>query len=173
VIVVADGSGGSPRGAHAAETVIGLIRRSVASDQLDAVEVLRECDLRIARSGSGGETTAVVTIVSEGGIIGASVGDSEAWLLDANSVVDLTASHIRKPLIGTGHVEPIPFVHGPLSATLLLGSDGLFKYGNVARIREIASANDIDEIPERLVASVRLRSGSLQDDTTAIVCRRL
>jgi serine/threonine protein phosphatase PrpC len=127
--------------------------------------------VRLAQSGLGGETTGVVAVIDEDGIIGASVGDSAAWIVDATRHVDLTRRQIRKPLIGSGAALPVPFGHGPLNGTLLVASDGLFKYGNAARIQEIASANEPDAALERLIESVRLRSGQLQDDVAVAICR--
>jgi PPM family protein phosphatase len=175
VIAVADGAGGSRRGAEAAEAVLTVVNeRNEAAGSLDLLELLRDCDIALAQEGRGGETTAVVVIVDERGVTGASVGDSGAWLVDdVASHVELTRHQVRKPLIGTGEAVPVPFGCGPLAATLLIATDGLLKYGNVARIREIATSPEIDQIPDRLIASVRLRSGALQDDTTVAICRRV
>jgi len=172
VLVVADGAGGSGRGAHAADVLLNLLRERSDAGTLDVVDALRDCDLALARESMGGESTAVVAVVDERGIMGASVGDSAAWLVEPTGHIDLTQHQVRKPLIGSGQAVPVPFGCGPLRATLLLGTDGLFKYGNSAQLRQIAAALDIEAIAERLVGSVRLRSGALQDDTTVVLCRR-
>jgi hypothetical protein len=39
-----------------------------------------------------------------------------------------------------------------------------------ALIAQIAISPDIDTIAERLIACVRLPSGTLHDDTTAVIC---
>jgi serine/threonine protein phosphatase PrpC len=174
VIAVADGAGGSGRGAHAAEAVLKLMieRCDAGAGNLDVVDALRDCDLVLAREAAGGETTAVAAIIDERGVVGASVGDSAAWIVEPTSHTDLTQHQVRKPLVGSGQAVPVPFGSGPLKGTLLLGTDGLFKYGNAAQVRQIAMAPDIETIPERLIGSVRLRSGALQDDTTVVLCRR-
>jgi serine/threonine protein phosphatase PrpC len=171
VLAVADGAGGSGEGAHAAEAVVDRLRASADRADFDVAEFLSECDHALAREGSGGETTAVVIVVDESGIRGASVGDSQAWIIAANQIFDLTERQVRRPFIGTGGVTPIAFSRGRLDGTLLLGTDGLFNYASVDRIRKIAAAEDFDGIPTRLIDCVRLRSGALQDDVTAIVCR--
>ena len=173
VIAVADGAGGSGRGAEAATAVMSLITERSNGGVLDVVELLRDCDFALAREGRGGETTAVVAVVDEKGVTGASVGDSGAWLVEAETHVDLSRHQVRKPLIGSGEAVPIPFGYGPLAGTLLIATDGLLKYGNAARIRQIVSSSETEAIPERLIASVRLRSGTLQDDTTVAICRRV
>jgi serine/threonine protein phosphatase PrpC len=172
VVVVADGAGGSPRGARAAEIVVKLVCERSEVALFDPVDVLRECDEMLARDGRGGETTAVFAMVDASGIKGASVGDSGAWLVDTKTHVDLTCDQIRKPLVGSGEALPVSFRAGPLTSTLLIATDGLLKYASAARIRELASAANIESIPEHPIASVRLRSGCLQDDTTVVVCRR-
>ena len=139
---------------------------------IDLVGLLRDCDLELLRQGRGGETTAVVAVVDENGINGASVGDSGAWLVESAMHVDLTRQQLRKPLIGSGEAVPVPFGTGPIAGTLLVATDGLLKYGNAARIRQILSTSEFDEGPRLLIDSVRLRSGGLQDDTTVVICRR-
>jgi serine/threonine protein phosphatase PrpC len=113
----------------------------------------------------------VVAILDENGVTGASVGDSEAWLVEPATHVALTEHQARKPLIGTGQAIPTSFASGRLAATLLVGTDGLFKYSSAARIRHIATQVDLDSVPDALIASALLRSGALQDDATVIACR--
>jgi serine/threonine protein phosphatase PrpC len=173
VIAVADGAGGTGRGAEAATFLVHKVSERSRDGTFEAVELLRACDIHLAHGGSGGETTAVVAVVDQNGIIGASVGDSGAWIVDATTYVDLTRGQVRKPLIGSGAAVPVPFTFGPLSGTLLVASDGLFKYGNAARIREITSTSELDTVPERLIDSVRLRSGRLQDDVAVAICRSI
>ena len=170
VVAVADGAGGTGRGAEAATFLVLMVKES---REFEAVELLRACDLQLAHGGSGEETTAVVAVVDEKGIVGASVGDSGAWIVDPATHVDLTRGQVRKPLIGSGAAVPVHFAFGPLDGTLLVASDGLFKYGNAARIRELASASELDTVAERLIDSVRLRSGRLQDDVAVAICRSM
>jgi len=86
-----------------------------------------------------GETTGVVVAVSEQGIVGASVGDSAAWLIGKDGFDNLTAAQLHKPLIGSGRAKPVSFERNALGEqVLLLGSDGLVKYAPPERICGIA-----------------------------------
>jgi PPM family protein phosphatase len=171
VVLVADGAGGTPRGAEAAETVLTRGRAWAAGGALtDAVGLLAACDRAICSGGSGGETTAVIAVLDASGVTGASVGDSGAWMVSPTWEVDLTGSQVRKPLVGSGGVVPVAFTHGA-GGTLVVATDGLFKYASAVEIRRIACGEPLDDVPARLVDSVRLRSGRLQDDTTVVVCR--
>ena len=51
----------------------------------------------------------MITALSADGILGASVGDSGAWLVAPDGVLDLTAHQRRKPFPGTGMAVPVPF----------------------------------------------------------------
>ncbi|HEX4460525.1 MAG TPA: serine/threonine protein phosphatase [Polyangia bacterium] len=170
VLVVADGAGGSGRGADAAESIVALVRKRSATGPFDAAALLREADAALAPT--GGESTAVIVTVDDRGISGASVGDSAAWIVDGAGYVDLTERQRRKPLVGSGRAQPSPFHAPPLTGTLLLGTDGLFKYAPPSLIRQIATDFAFATIADRLIASVRLPSGVLHDDTTIAICRR-
>jgi PPM family protein phosphatase len=115
----------------------------------------------------------VVVALSPAGIVGASVGDSGAWLVTPQGSADLTENQRQKPFLGTGAAIPVPFKARRLDGTLLLASDGLFKYADWERIAEIARETDIQQAAGHLVDLVRLRSGSLPDDVSVILCRPL
>jgi serine/threonine protein phosphatase PrpC len=173
VLVVADGAGGTGGASRAADAVILIVREAVAcarGRRLDAAALIGMADRRVASSAASGLTTAVIAVVSGTSIAGASVGDSGAWLVGLHDHVDLTAGQVRNPLIGSGAVVPKSFA-ATLSGTLLLATDGLLKYAACDRIRAAARHSDIELVPERLVALVRLRSGALQDDVGVLVCR--
>src|SRR6186997_2050497 len=88
VIVVADGAGGVGSGDIAAEAVLREIEpdlpRIHSADEW--ADTLRQIDCRI----SPGESTAVVVDVRPYGIAGASVGDSEAWIIKDGKITNLT-----------------------------------------------------------------------------------
>jgi len=77
--------------------------------QADCERVLTELDEVVAANNAAGETTAVAAIVSSAGIVGASVGDSGAWLVNGTVIDDLTMNQVCKPFIGTGAAIPIGF----------------------------------------------------------------
>ena len=64
---------------------------------------------------------------------------------------------------------------GPVrfDGTLIVGSDGLFKYTSVDAIRTHCDADSADEIARSLIDLVKLPSGDFHDDTTVAVCRYL
>src|SRR5689334_8010615 len=107
VIALADGAGGTSGGARAATAVIDRVG-TVASHAYDWQMLLAELDH--TQIGFG-QTTAVVLWLTHDKIIGASAGDSAAWIVRDASVVDLTEHQHRKPLIGDGAV--VTAIEGP------------------------------------------------------------
>jgi len=101
--------------------------------------------------------------------MGASVGDSGAWLLTPPDFVDLTEDQNRKPLLGSGLAKPVAFGPYSISGRLLVASDGLFKYVACERIRELATTLPLASTAGALVDAARLPSGALQDDVAVIV----
>lgn len=170
--IVADGAGGISGGELAAQRVVELVRARwgspVGSDQI--ATWLAHADAEIHLETDAGLTTAVVVAVTSMEIMGASVGDSEAWLLDKNVDV-LTADQHRKPLIGTGRAVPTPFSRIRVPGWLLVGSDGLFKYTSETCIRAAFDGGDPVRAADVLLQAVRLPSGALHDDVAAIVVR--
>jgi serine/threonine protein phosphatase PrpC len=157
-IVLADGAGGTARGAHAAERAVAML---TVGDDFDAVD--REL------MALGGQATAVAITVDGETLRGASVGDSEAWLVDGDAVHVLTRYQRRKPLLGDGGIA-VTFT-APLDGTLVVGSDGLFKYGARELIVAACGRATVDETADALMAAVELPGGALQDDVSLIVCR--
>ena len=166
-VIVADGAGNSDRGAKAAAVVMREAARVLVPDT-DLLELLTRIDQTVAMT--GGETTAVALIVSGGIVRGASVGDSEAWLI-GDDWMRLTEGQRRKPLLGSGDAKPIPF-RAELRGTLIVGTDGLFKYGEVSAITSAAKNPDLERVADELVAAVRLPSGALQDDVGLAAIRQ-
>jgi serine/threonine protein phosphatase PrpC len=178
VLVLADGAGGRPGGAEAADAVIRLARAAIGSigDPLDPScwsALLGDIDQEIRGDPAAGETTAVVMAVTPRGLAGASVGDSGAWLIRPDGMTDLTARQERKPGLGTGVARAVPFACRELWGTLLVASDGLLKYTSPERICLTAQDPNLEQGVRRLVDLVRLRSGRLPDDVGVILCRRL
>lgn len=176
VLVVADGAQGRQGGA-AAEVAIAYVKQH-ASEIASAmscercVEALVAIDQQIHASNTGGLTTAVLVVLGADGLVGASVGDSEAHLIGQNDFVDLTANQARRPFLGSGSARPVCFGPVGFEGRLLVATDGLFKYGSVHDRELIVRTASILEVAWRLVDSVRLPSGHLQDDTTVYVIER-
>jgi serine/threonine protein phosphatase PrpC len=177
VLILADGAGGRAGGRQAAEAVVaGVQSRSwdlgTRGDANACVAALTALDRDLGAAGQVGETTAVLAVVRDGEVFGASVGDSGAWLLARDEVVDLTRDQVRKPMIGFGHASPLAF--GPRALTersrLLLASDGLLKYSARERIAQVALGQPLSQAAWSLIECVRLPSGGLHDDTAVILC---
>ncbi|MEM9454142.1 MAG: SpoIIE family protein phosphatase [Myxococcota bacterium] len=171
LLVVADGAGGIAGGAEAAQMVVESIRAAKPRTSAACVDVLKTMDHRVAAHTTAGETTAVVATIAGTTLAGASVGDSVAWVLLSDEIVELTAQQVRKPLIGSGRAEVVPFEATLESGTLLLATDGLHRYAQRDAIRRISRGSNVDSATRNLVELVRLRSGDLQDDIAVILFR--
>jgi len=167
VIALADGAGGTGNGAMAAQTIIDAV--GAASPGVDWSALLADIDQdpRLA----GGQSTAVVLALSDSAIVGASVGDSGAWLIADSDVLDLTDGQARKPLVGDG-CNPFRLAAPALGErTLLVASDGLLRYAKPRDIAQIANGPDLAAAARALVDLVRLPSDGLQDDVSVVLCR--
>ncbi len=167
---VADGAGGTSGGAAAADlTIQALADFDLSEDPVFWVMRLTEIDRRIAQSG---ETTAVLAVVTPRLIVGASVGDSGAWLVHKEKATVLTSSQKRKPLLGSGAAIPTLFRCEDSGGIVLLASDGLLKYASQERICDVLKSHSFEQAPAALINLVRLKSGTLQDDVAIVLCGR-
>jgi serine/threonine protein phosphatase PrpC len=166
VLVVADGAGTAAGGAQAADAVIAAAQAAVGAGTVDDWgQVLLDLD----RGGlGGGESTAIIATVRGDHVAGASVGDSQAWILGERRV-ELTRAQNRKPLLGSGSAEPIAFDGAVSDAMLVLGSDGLFGYVPIEVLVDVARGRDLADAVECWVDLIRLPSGQLPDDVAVIV----
>jgi PPM family protein phosphatase len=178
VAALADGAGGTSLGAEAASTVVECVRAAAASEPwlLDAQtwgRVLLDCDARLERA--GGQATGVIVASDGVRLAGASVGDSEAWVVDSLAVDQVTDGQPRKPLLGArcGMPKRFAFELTP-TATIVLGSDGVF--ARVARERWLAvlrSPQTAEACGDALLEAARLPSGTWADDASVVVLRAL
>lgn len=87
VVVVADGAGGLVGGSEASDAVVEAVRTRVSVRPFDPYdlrawsELLKTVDADSCGQARGGETTAIVAVVGPHGVMGVSVGDSEAWVV--------------------------------------------------------------------------------------------
>ncbi len=169
--VVADGAGGTGGGAAAAAMACSIAAARLRTQGTGTPEAWARClyevDQAVVRF--GGQCTAVVVEMSQRRIIGASVGDSRAWMLTGTAVIDLTQNQHRKPLLGSDEAMPMGFGPIELSGRLLIATDGLFKYATESEIAKHAMGVSVNDAVGRLVAGLRLRSGALQDDVGIIL----
>jgi len=171
-IALADGAGGTSNGDIAAQAVLDTVQVLAGSDA-DWSVILQTLDRDTARL-HGGQTTAIVVVINDAGIHGASVGDSEAWIVYADQRIEaITGDQVHKPLLGSGaHLTPTS--DAPLGdATLLVASDGLFRTAKPMDIARIAAGRDLDAAAERLVDLVRTDVGNVLDDVSIVLARRL
>ena len=136
LVAVADGAGGTGGGAAAAERLIAaLTKLTESADSRDWFAALCTFDDELSARPSGGQTTGVVAFVDDDRVVGASVGDSSAWLISTTGEAsDLTALQRRKPLLGSGEALPVQFEAQRRGGRLLLATDGLTKYAPPERI---------------------------------------
>ncbi|SRR5258707_20125 len=174
VLCVADGAGGLSGGREAAIMAVEFVRRNVSlvTNTESCVQLLCRMDAAIAQDSAAGETTCVLVVVTQTEMIGASVGDSGAWLITENGVLlDLTQGQQRKPFIGSSAAWPVPFVHPNQAGTLLLATDGLLKYASPERIIAVCREQPTELAAQRLIELARYQSGALPDDVTIILTR--
>jgi serine/threonine protein phosphatase PrpC len=178
VIVVADGVGGRVGGGRAAELVVASVaRRLPALKSLHKAVtwhlLLEAVDIDLRKDGGGGETTAVVMAVTPTGLAGAAVGDSEAWsvMTATQQPVVLAGRNRRKPYLGYGMSTPESFVAGQLKGTLLIATDGLFKYADINRIMSAVRLDDLKNAAETLAELPKSSEGTYLDDLAIVLCR--
>ena len=171
--IVADGAGGMGGGAVAAEMTCSLAAEMMRTSPLASPAAwerrLLDIDRALVRHASGGQCTAVAVELSGKRVIGASVGDSGAWLLDGPVARDLTKLQHRKPLLGSGEASPLGFGPVDMSGLLLLATDGLLKYAKHHDVVRQVRGVPLDVAIDNLVAGLRLRSGALQDDVGIVL----
>jgi len=173
LVALADGAGGTSNGEIAAQAVVDTAQMLAGSDA-DWASILHALDRDTQRL-QGGQSTAIVLVLADTGRVhGASVGDSEAWVVHADTRIEaLTASQTRKPLLGSG-AQFTPTVDSALGdATLLVASDGLFRNAKPMDIARIAAGADLAAAAERLVDLVRTDIGNVLDDVSIVLVRRL
>lgn len=174
ILVLADGAGGLSGGAKAADFVVESAKKrinfkSISPEQL--CSFLSALDREMFASGTFGETTCVIVALSEGGAIGASVGDSGALIFSNAGVGNLTMGQMRKPLLGSGQALLSGFNLKQLNGTLLIASDGLLKYTGQEKIAATIAASTFDDAPGKLIDLVRYQSGALPDDVSILLVR--
>jgi serine/threonine protein phosphatase PrpC len=168
MLAMADGAGGISGGAQTADLFMQSVREALPSlNDVDACRrLLHTIDHKLTDSPGCGETTGVIVVISAAGIYGASVGDSAAWLFTSNRKDELTRGQSRKPFLGTGVALPHGFVREMAEGTLVIATDGLWKYTSLESIEQRVRHGG-----EELAALVRLPSGTFQDDVAVLTCR--
>jgi len=118
LIALADGTVSSQAAQTAAARTVNELARcfrngSLPQDAPDWVMVLEAIDQVVFTDREAGETSALVMLVQQGVVVGASVGDSLAYVVPTVGEARLlTARQRREPRIGTGMASPVGF--GPV-----------------------------------------------------------
>lgn len=137
IIAVADGAGGISGGAQAAELFVQSISAHAAELKTadDCGRLLQKIDQELSNASDCGETTGIVVVIGPDRLIGAGVGDSAAWLFSGDSKTLLTNGP-RKPFLGTGSAWPAAFSSQAADGTLVVATDGLWKYAGLESIAQ-------------------------------------
>lgn len=176
ILILADGAGGLSGGANAAQFVVESIKKRINFQTLSLEQLcafLTALDREMFASGTLGETTCVIVILSESGAIGACVGDSGALIFSKAGVGNLTMGQMRKPLLGSGQALLSGFNLKRLDGTLLIASDGLLKYTSQEKIAAKIAASSFDDAPGKLIDLVRYQSGALPDDVSVLLAQKI
>ena len=173
VVCVADGSGGMSGAANAAEMFVSGVKRNVddgnvkLTDAAAWVSLLEALDAEIKRHPFAGETTGIALAVTATAVVGASVGDSRAWLF-ADSAQELTEEQVRTPRLGTGHAVPKSFA-APAHGRLVVGTDGLFDHASIDDISAIVRTSQSYDAADALIGLLRARFRTLPDDVAVVI----
>ncbi len=176
VLAVADGVGGRVGGGEAAALAVETVELEAEKLARRGRQLysgfFRALDTALVAHPEAGQTTLVALTLTSQKIFGASSGDSEAWWITAEGHFDLTEAQKRKPHLGTGAAEPVPFeLKLTQPGTLLLATDGLFKYSDPLAITEaIRMAEDLEAAAEALL-TLAAPSGRFYDDIALILVR--
>ena len=166
---ISDGAGGSGGGDKASLYVIEAFKSLTSIKNFDFPEdfesFLRKLDLELSVVPNCGEATAIVGKIEDVTVVGASVGDSEAWLFNRKFDCELTAMKSLKPLLGTGNALPIGFGPFSVDGAVLLGSDGLFKY---VKHQELQALLSTKTTAKEIADLAKKETGKLQDDISVI-----
>jgi serine/threonine protein phosphatase PrpC len=176
VVVLADGGGGLRTGEAASRSVVAVVEAAVADPQFALEDVRPWVDLFLATDASlvasrAGETTGIVVVLGSHGLIGFSIGDSEAWVVTVAGIDNLTVGQHTRHRLGSRQATLVIFERPQLAGVLLVATDGLFKYASAPVISEIVRSGTIREAAQRLLDLVRLRSGKMAEDVAAVLVR--
>lgn len=176
VVVVADGGGGMRRGDVASRSIVAVVESAVRDAQFALEDVRPWIDLFLATdaclvANRAGETSGAVVVLGSRGLLGFSIGDSEAWVVTGAGVDNLTVGQHTRERLGNGQGTLAVFERPQLSGVLLVATDGLFKYAAAPVIAGIARHGTVAQAADGLLELVRLRSGKMADDVTVVLVR--
>ena len=110
---------------------------------------------------------AIVAIVGSYGVMGVSVGDSEAWVVGPRG--DCLTERQDRARVGSRRCRPTTFHRSRLEGVLVVGTDGLYKHARGETIVTSCAGEDMATIADRLVELPRLPSRAYPDDVAVVV----
>ena len=125
LIALADGADSSPGAQTAAASAVNELARcfrngTLPEDPQDWVMVLEAIDHVVLGDPDATETSALVMLVQRGVVVGASVGDSLAYVVSPRGDAQLlTGRQLKEPSIGTGLARPVGFGPAQLDGKLI------------------------------------------------------
>lgn len=175
-LIVADGAGGIPGGARAAERSVGRARGFTESfvGPFDAPAwsgFLGDLDLSLADDPQCGEAAVLALSVTPTKVIGARVGDVGAWCVSNGRATSLVYGSRGGDRAGSRLAVP-EVIDEPWSGTLVVATDGWWRATDVPRALAEIEALALEDACERLVARVTGPSGERGDDVTVVLVRR-
>lgn len=169
---VADGAGGIPGGRAASRLVVDSLTvhlqqdLSILQSASAWCQFLGDLDVKSRDLPDIGESTAVTGAVINGRLVGAHVGDSEAWVFQGSAFKKITSRPSSR--LGTGLAVPRPLDMDLGSDVLIVGTDGLFRHLRPDQIQRVIK----DSAPATVCASlcVLARHGRSQiyDDISVV-----
>ena len=176
VVAVADGGGGMRGGEEASRSLVAIVGSAVGDPAFPLesepawVDLFRTTDAALTANRAH-ETTGVVVVLGARGLLGVSMGDSEAWMVTATGIDDLTVSQQTRHRLGSSRATATTFQRPSLDGVLVVATDGLFRYAAPQVIARIVRAHALRAAGEALVELVRLHSGKLADDVAVVLVR--
>ena len=186
---VADGAGGMGGGAEASDISLSEFQSQLPpgvswedvpyGTEAFWIRLLEIIDSVVEHDPESGEAALVVGVATSnseghGMLFGASAGDCSAWLISDFDYIELTEHQKKRPFLGSGEASACAFEATIIEGeTLIVATDGLFKYAPVDSILEICRKRSLrlSLLPEALVDLARLPNGDLPDDCAVIALR--
>lgn len=168
-MALADGVSGQSGAHNTAKLVVSQLKELLEVWPRISPRILAQALEQIDRTipTGQGEATLVIVAIHDGMVIGASVGDSSAYWIDDDQVVDLTAAQVRRPLMGTGRTTGTAFEFQPkVPGHILVASDGLTNQVKPEIIRRIVQSATPTMAVELLIEEIVGHLGELLDDTS-------
>jgi len=148
LIALADGADSTPGAQSAAARTVNELAQcfrngTLPEDPRDWVMVLEGIDHVVLSDREAGEASALVMLVHQGVVVGASVGDSLAYVVPPVGEPQLLTTRQRKePRIGTGLARPVGFGPARLDGKLITRRAARFEPHDLPSTLAVAHAAD-------------------------------